>query len=911
MQSPPRKIGPYEVEREIGRGGMGVVYLARDTRLDRAVAIKALPSDLLVDADRLARFEREARMLASLSHANIAGVHGMEEVDGARYLVMEYVDGEDLSERLRGGALPVDEALHIAKQIARAVEAAHAGGVMHRDLKPANVKVTLDGDVKVLDFGLAKALDEGAALSRLHESPTRVANSPTIPGVVLGTAGYMSPEQARGKSIDKRSDIWSFGCILYEMLTGKCPFPGELVTESLGATIYKEPDWELLPAGTPPNIQLLLHRCLQKDRSRRLQDIGDARVELDDTLSGTKQAWTEAVDEAPPGHRKQGATWIALALLPAVAALGFAIAYFRRAPPTAPMVHAFIPAPDNETFIPVGDMAGPVVVSPDGGTLAFTALGEDRTRRLWIRPLEAAQARALPGTEEATFPFWSPDGRSLGFFAQGRLKQVDVAGGAAITVCDAVNARGGTWSQNGVILFAPEFQDAIYRVLAAGGTATPVTTIDQARHTGHRWPFFLPDGEHFLYLAIHYEASKAEENAIFFASLDGREVHEVLRSDVNAAFGSGHLLFVRQGTLMAVPFDSRTGRAQGDPQALAANVAYSLGTWRAAFDCSREGLIAYHPGGMVGGEGGRVVWFDRAGKELKAVDLITSYGSLRPSPDGTRVAFIAGKSSSSVDLWVYDVARELPMRLSFLPGYETPPVWSPDGGSLAFGFVFRTAGDDPLGIYRIDTSGGTAELLHADIVAGQASAPPPDSGLTRSQPSDWSPDGRYLLFVLDADVWALPLEPPGEPVALLHTPHLESEARFSMDGRWIAYGSDESGIPEVYVAPFDPDPESDGGAARARRRWQISSGGGINPRWSPDGAELFYLTSDSMLTAVGFTAGGDRFEPGASRRLFQIPLGPGNNYEILPEGTVIATLAKEESSRPIAIILNFTSGLDK
>ncbi len=902
MTPPPSQIGPYELEREIGRGGMGVVYLARDTRLDRAVAIKSLPPDLLADADRLARFEREARMLASLSHANIAGVYGMEEVDGARYLVMEYVDGEDLSERLRGGALPVDEALHIAKQIARAVEAAHAGGVMHRDLKPANVKVTVDGDVKVLDFGLAKALDEGAAASRPHESPTRVADSPTIPGVVLGTAGYMSPEQARGKPIDKRSDIWSFGCILYEMLTGKCPFAGESVPESLGATIYKEPDWEALPADTPPNVRLLLHRCLQKDRSRRLQDIGDARVELDDTLSGTTTVW-EAADDASPRARRYGSPWIALAMLPAAAALGVAIGYFAREPQAAPKVRAFIPAPDSATFIPDGDMAGPVVVSPDGRTLAFTALGEDRTRRLWIRPLEAAQASALPGTEEATFPFWSADGRSLGFFAEGRLKRVDVAGGAAITVCDAAGGRGGTWGPNGVILFAPEFLDSIHRVPATGGTPTPVTTIDEPRHASHRWPYFLPDGEHFLYLAVHFEASKAEENALFFASLDGREIREVIRSDVNAAFGSGHLLFVRQGTLMAVPFDPRSGRLQGDPQALADNVAYSLGTWRAAFDCSQEGLIAYHTGGMVVGEGGRIVWFDRTGKELKAVDLITSYGSLRPSPDGARVAFIAGKTSSSVDLWVYDVTRQLPMRLSFLPGYETPPVWSPDGDSLAFGFTFRTAGEDPLGIYRIDASGGTAELLLADLGSGPAT--------DRNVPTDWSHDGRFLLFDLTGDVWVLPLEPSGEPVALLQTPHAELEARFSRDSRWIAYTSDETGIFEVYVAPFEPDPGRDGGTVRPRRKWQVSSGGAGNPRWSPDGAELFYRTLDSMLTAVQFSTEGDRFEPGISQRLFQIPLGPGNNYEILPDGTVIASLAVEESSRPIALILNFTSGLEQ
>jgi Tol biopolymer transport system component len=904
----PRQIGHYQIHREIGRGGMGVVHLARDTKLQRDVAIKMLPENLAGDVDRLSRFEREARLLASLNHANVAAVYGLEEVDGVRYLILEFIDGEDLSDRLADGALPVDEALYLGKQIASAVEAAHAKGVIHRDLKPANVKVTVDGDVKVLDFGLAKAFDDHpTTASGLADSPTIVAtNSPTVPGVVLGTAGYMSPEQARGKQIDKRSDIWSFGCILYEMLTGTCPFPGDSVTESLGATIHKEPDWTVLPEATPPSVQLLLHRCLQKDRSRRLQDIGDARVELDDTLSGSSQAWTGGVQASAPASRRPGWPWLVVTTVLLVIAVGLSVVFSRPAVTPAPVVRASVPPPANTAFIPNGDQAGPVVISPDGRTLAFTAMAETGRRELWVRPLASGEARVLSGTHDAEFPFWSADSRSLGFFVQGTLKRVDLAGGTPITICEVGFGRGGTWNADDVILFAPGFQTPIYRVAATGGTPVPVTTIDSSMHTSHRWPSFLPNGEDFLYSAIHSKSTRAQDNAVYFGSLTGGTGHEVIRSGINAECAGDRLLFVRDGTLLAAPFDADAGRVVGDPVQVADAVACSLNTWKGAFSCSPNGVIAYHPGGLVQGEGTRITIYDRGGREQKVIFQVTAGSSMRLSPDGGRIAFARGRATGSVDVWSYDVARDLPMRLSFLPSLENAPVWSPDGSALFFSSHYRTGPDAADGIYRMPAGGGAPRLVLSS-----------KSG-TQSSPLAVAPDGRYLLYSNidypdpvgeNTDLWVLPLEPPGEPFVLLETPSNENLGRFSPDGRWLAYSSDESGRDEVYVMPF-VDPSAVGDEARPHGKWQISNGGGGEPIWSHDGTELYFLRPDEMLMAVAVKGDGGSFESGTIEPLFQSQMGIGNAYDVTPDGRFVVSSADEQSTRPVALILNWTSLLN-
>jgi Tol biopolymer transport system component len=585
------------------------------------------------------------------------------------------------------------------------------------------------------------------------------------------------------------------------------------------------------------------------------------------------------------------------------AAVGLTIMVTRLTEPPPSVVRAFVPPPAQTSFVPYGDLAGPAVISPDGKTLAFTAMGSDDTRSIWVRPLEVTEARELPGTDDATFPFWSGDSRSIGFFADGLLKRTELAGGAPITVCEALNGRGGTWNADSDILFAPDFSTPIHRVPATGGKPVSVTTVDSARHTSHRWPSFLPDGRHFLYSAIHTDSSRSEENAIFLGSLDGGGPREVMRSSVNAECTGDHLLYVQQGTLMAAPFDARTGLLEGVPRALADAVAYNLATWKAAFSSSPSGVIAYNPGGLTEGEGTKITTYDRGGRELKVVSQVTSGSTLRVSPDGGRFAFTTGRAASSMDVWVYDAARDLARRVTFLAGFEGSVVWSPDGTELLFSYDFETGGDATAGIYRIPASGGPPTLVVP---------------LDDVTPESVSPDGRHLLFSrLDGELWVLPLQPPGDAVPLFQTPSVIKaptygfgpSPRFSPDGRWITYVSDESGVEEVYVVAIDL-PSVAGGAPRVQGKWQISNGGAVLPRWSTDGSELYFLTLDSVLMAVDVNVDGSRLDPGPVEPLFEMHVGMGNNYDVTPDGRFVATSVDETTNDPVALILNWTSGLE-
>jgi hypothetical protein len=554
-----KKLSSYEVVEKIGAGGMGEVYRARDTKLGRDVALKILPEAFARDAERLGRFEREARLLASLNHPNIASIYGLENADSTHFLVLELVDGEDLSKRIARGAVPVDEALGIARRIAEALEAAHEQGVVHRDLKPGNVVTDADGAVKVLDFGLAKALDADASdVTDLSHSPTMVTGS-TVQGVILGTAAYMSPEQARGKRVDKRADIFAFGCVLFELLTGKRCFTGETVSDTLASILAREPEWEDLPKQTPPALERLLRRCLMKDSKQRLRDIGEARIAIDKIAAGNTGA--DAVEAAPPqaaGKKRSLLPWTLAAALALVVVFTGA-SYVRRPADQAPVVRAFIPPADDSPFELSSLHPGPAAVSPDGTKIAFSARDKNGATVLWIRHLDQIEARPFPGSEGAGYPFWSPNGKSIGFFANAKLKRVDSGGGPPLTLCDAPVGKGGSWNEEDVILFAPSFNGPIHRVAAAGGESQPVTEVD-ADHgqNSHRFPHFLPDGRHYLFFARAAVATGGDGtgSAVYLGSLDGEPARELFRCQSQSVYASGYLLFLRESALMARPFDS-------------------------------------------------------------------------------------------------------------------------------------------------------------------------------------------------------------------------------------------------------------------------------------------------------------------------------------------------------------------
>jgi eukaryotic-like serine/threonine-protein kinase len=626
-----KTISHYSIVERLGAGGMGEVYRARDSKLNREVALKVLPEVFAKDVERMARFHREAQVLASLNHPHIAAIHGLEEASGVRALVMELVEGPTLADRIAQGPIPLDEALPIARQIAEALEYAHEKGVIHRDLKPANVKVTAEGVVKVLDFGLAKALEGGTTTGDLENSPTLTVAA-TASGVILGTAAYMAPEQGRGKAVDRRADIWSFGVVFYEMLTGRRLYSGETVSDTLASVLKMEPDWNALPAEVPHGIRRLLRRCLTKDRRERLQAIGDARIEINDCLSapaGGAEAEASGLKPVATGRRREHLAWgLAGAFL--IAAIVSTVSYLHvvRAPATAIIAEILPPEKTQFSF-----QYGRRVLSPDGRTLAFSATDENGKTMLWVRPLDSTSARLLPGTEVAAAPFWSEDGRALGFFADGKLKTIEASGGPAVVLADAPAGMGGSWNRNGTILFVPVPGKGVYQVAAAGGTPVSVLDLDASKYWVYGTPRFLPDGRHFLYSAA---ASDPAFSGTYFASLDGKENRLLLRGGGRTTYASGFLLYVREATLVAQSFDPERGQLKGDPHLIAEQVAETFDP----FDTSENGVLVYQGGGSGGAR--RFRWFDRTGKELGVMGEASDYWDLRLSPDGPKLAFTAG-----------------------------------------------------------------------------------------------------------------------------------------------------------------------------------------------------------------------------------------------------------------------------
>ena len=882
------KLGPYEIVALLGVGGMGEVYRARDTRLGRDVAIKVLPPSFAALPHSIARFQREAQLLASLNHPGIASIFGVEESNGVLGIVMELVEGPTLADRLLQGPIPMEEALAIAKQVAESLEYAHERGIIHRDVKPSNIKVTTHGTVKLLDFGLAKALEGDSARSDISSSPTISAVATQV-GIILGTAAYMSPEQARGKPVDRRADVWAFGVLLFEMLTGQQLYGGgETTSDILARVIEREPDLKRLPPNTPARIRELIRRCLTKNSRQRLRDIGEARIAIEEAIASGNGA--ELVPPTGPSH---WSGWRALALvgLGLIAGVILAVAVFwsHRAPEPRKQVSRF------SLFLPAGDAINfGLDFSPDGSSLLYNAR-HGTTTRLYLRPLDRLEATQLPGTEGALQSFLSPDGQWIGFFAGGKLKKISVNGGQPVTLCEVTSARGGTWGPSDTIVFSPSFVlTSLMQVSAAGGTPQKLTELNaQAKEVTHRWPQILPGGKAVLYvIGQAKDVGLYEDSRIAVERLDTHEKKTLPIQGTYPRYSStGHLLFVRQNRIFAVPFDLTRLEVTGPPTPVVDDVAVTQ-VGIAGYALSSTGSLAYVPGSAISTEG-VLAWTDRKGSIEGLNAPVRDYIEPHLSPDGQRVAVTIGPGSNT-DVWVYDIPHGTLTRLTF-DGHDIAPVWSPDGKRIAYA-ANRTGGWEILS--KLADGSGAEESL----IAGQDWFQ-----ITGS----WSPDGKYLAYMpvspeTGTDIWVLPLAGDRKPWPFAQAKFNERQPRFSPDGHWIAYTSDESGRTEIYVQPF-PGP---GG------KWQVSTEGGNWPVWAHDGRELFYLNGNkimsvSITTHPSFGASTPRFLAEAS------PLLPARfanaAYDLSPDGQRFLFVRAKEQNAPgeIRLVLNWSEELKR
>jgi Tol biopolymer transport system component len=873
------KLGTYEVVAPIGAGGMGEVYQARDSNLRRDVAIKVLPEAFAHDPERLSRFRREAQLLAALNHSNIATIFGLEDSNGTSYLVMELVPGETLAQRIkRDGAVPIEESLTIAKQIAEALEAAHEKGIIHRDLKPANVKLTPEGKVKVLDFGLAKAFAGDISTEDIGNSPT-LSMAATMQGVILGTAAYMSPEQAKGKAVDKRTDIFAFGAVLYELLTGKQAFHGDDVGDILATVVKTDPDWSRLPEATPLVIRKLLRHCLQKDMRFRLRDAGDAQIEIEDSIAAPKDSG--ATQAAPASTSKL--LW-AVAAAVTIIAVVMAFGWWRA---TRPMEQALRPLVrldvDLGSDVSLNSPAGTdVILSPDGTRMVYVS-----QEQLFTRRLDQPNATELAGTQGAYAPFFSPDGQWVAFFTAGKLHKISVDGGSAITLCNASNSRGGSWGEDGNIIAALGANGVLSRIPSAGGPPMPVTELQNGEFT-HRWPQILSGGKAVLFTAGMGDTANIE--VMSFAN------HRTITLVRGGAYGrylpSGHLVYVNRGTVFAVPFDVYRLEVHGTPAPVLDQVGSNTGQSSAQLDFSQTGTLIYRSGGAGGGLL-TVAWLDGAGKVQPLIAKPGNYGIPSLSPDGRRLALDVTEGSGT-DIWLYDWQRDTMTRLTFT-GNAIAPLWSPDGRYIAF----RTV--EGMSVTRSDGAGKPQSLTQS-----------------KNLQAPWSfiPDGKRLAYFEQGsgtvyDLWTVPLESDdaglraGKPEVFLQTPADERYPSFSPDGRWMAYSSNESGTFQIYVRAF---PDKGG-------KWQISNSNGTYPMWSRNGRELFFETLDNHIMAAAYTVKGDSFVANKPRLWSEKRIGgvPNSvkNVDLAPDGKRIVALIPvgtaeaQKAQNQVTFLINF------
>jgi Tol biopolymer transport system component len=896
------KLGTYEVLSAIGAGGMGEVYQAHDTKLGRDVAIKVLPEAFAHDADRLSRFRREAQLLAALNHSNVATIFGLEDSKGTSYLVMELVPGETLAERIkRDGAVPVEESLTIAKQIAEALEAAHEKGIIHRDLKPANVKLTPEGKVKVLDFGLAKAFAGDTSTEDMGNSPT-LSMAATMQGVILGTAAYMSPEQAKGKAVDKRTDIWAFGAVLYELLTGKPAFHGEDVGDILASVVKTEPAFDALPADISPSIRVLLQRCLRKDRRQRTPDAATIRIEIEDAMAAPATVGTATSGPAKTGLRERLAWPVAAGVL-ALIAIALGIGFVLRAPkPTQPMRLSAEIGVDASLLTTRGASA---ILSPDGTRLALVATGSDQKRHVYVRSIDQLQATALSGTENAYDPFFSPDGQWIGFFADQKLKKISVQGGAAVTLCDSLSDRGGSWGDDGTIVFTPDNRSALFKVSSAGGIPQPLTTLDkQTDENTQRWPQMLPGSKAVLYTSSNVGGTTGILNTdvVVYSMATGQR--KILQRGGSYAryLPGGHMVYMHESTLFAVPFDVKWLEVTGHAAPILEGVANFPNNAGAQFSFSDTGSLVY-VAGHAGGQTVAIYWMDHEGKFTPLRETPGGYFNPAFSPDGKRLALEINDGKRS-DIWVYEWERDTLTRLTFAGNNNTFPAWTPDGLRI---------------VYSSQEKGGVSNLwwIRSD---GAGDAQRLAESKSTQYAGSWRPDGKVLAFFQNNpgtgyDIMTLPIAgddksgwKPGEPKPFVNSTFSEMFPAFSPDGRWLAYMSNESGNYEVYVRPF-PGP---GG------KWQVSTGGGVLPKWSRNGKELFYRTlTDSKIMVVTYTASGDSFR--ADKPQLWSPgqfneLGNNSNSDLHPDGKRFAVLKVPGTEQNAAVnhvsfVFNFADEL--